>query len=260
MSELSRRLMVSGGNVTALVDQLVDEGLVVTGRRATLHDLLPAELLVGQAPRVGERPSIHDALPHDEMRVGMGGDLRQVGDAQDLVDALPTTKAVEKLSVQTGIPVEWLTLLRRHAMRPKSQPPPRTGNVVKGSFPPPASTLLPPSWFRTTPLKLTTARYYTPSGKSVQAGGIDPDIAVPQLSDPDYKDRTVIREADLRKHLINAEKVDDATLEQDARTDPRFSATAEQLKKQGIEDFQLHYALQTIARSAGKPQVATKGR
>ena len=32
-------------------------------------------------------------------------------------------------------------------------------------------------------LRLTTARYYTPSGRSVQAGGIDPDIAVPQLSD-----------------------------------------------------------------------------
>ncbi|MDP5279451.1 S41 family peptidase [Sphingomonas sp. DG1-23] len=109
-------------------------------------------------------------------------------------------------------------------------------------------------------LRLTTARYFTPSGHSVQEGGIKPDLLVPQISDPDYKDRTVIREADLRKHLINAEKVDDATLEQDARTDPRFSATAEQLKKQGIDDFQLHYALQTIARSAGKPQVATKGR
>ncbi|NVB84647.1 MAG: hypothetical protein HOV81_40110, partial [Kofleriaceae bacterium] len=31
------------------------------------------------------------------------------------------------------------------AIRPKSQPPPRTGNVIKGSFPPPASTLLPPA-------------------------------------------------------------------------------------------------------------------
>jgi carboxyl-terminal processing protease len=36
-------------------------------------------------------------------------------------------------------------------------------------------------------LRLTTARYYTPSGRSVQAGGIEPDIEVPQLSDPDYK-------------------------------------------------------------------------
>ena len=34
-------------------------------------------------------------------------------------------------------------------------------------------------------LKLTTARYFTPKGHSVQEGGIKPDIAVPQISDPD---------------------------------------------------------------------------
>ncbi|HVJ02539.1 MAG TPA: S41 family peptidase [Sphingomonas sp.] len=110
-------------------------------------------------------------------------------------------------------------------------------------------------------LRLTTARYYTPSGHSVQEGGIKPDLLVPQISDPDYKDRPVLREADLRRHLINSEKVDDSVLEADARTDPRFSATPEELKKKGIDDFQLHYALQTIARSGGKlPQLATKGR
>ena len=37
-------------------------------------------------------------------------------------------------------------------------------------------------------LKLTTARYYTPSGHSVQEGGIEPDIDVPQLSNPDWRD------------------------------------------------------------------------
>ncbi|WP_213981493.1 S41 family peptidase [Sphingomonas sp. dw_22] len=109
-------------------------------------------------------------------------------------------------------------------------------------------------------LRLTTARYYTPSGHSVQEGGIKPDILVPQISDPDYKDRPVVREADLRRHLINQEKVDDSVLEEDARADPRFAATAEQLKKQGIDDFQLHYALDTIARLGPKPQVATKGK
>jgi carboxyl-terminal processing protease len=110
-------------------------------------------------------------------------------------------------------------------------------------------------------LRLTTARYYTPSGHSVQEGGIKPDLIVPQISDPDYKVRPVLREADLRRHLINAEKVDDSVLEEDSRTDPRFSATAESLKKQGIDDFQLHYALQTIARLGGKtPQVATKSK
>jgi carboxyl-terminal processing protease len=109
-------------------------------------------------------------------------------------------------------------------------------------------------------LRLTTARYYTPSGHSVQEGGIKPDLLVPQISDPDYKDRPVLREADLRRHLINQEKVDDNVLEEDVRTDPRFAATPDQLKKQGIDDFQLHYALETIARLGPKPQVATKGK
>ncbi len=112
-----------------------------------------------------------------------------------------------------------------------------------------------------TALRLTTARYYTPSGHSVQEGGIKPDVLVPQLSDPDYKDRPVLREADLRRHLINQAKVDNSVLEDDAKDDPRFTATADQLKKQGIDDFQLHYALQTIARlGATNARVASKGK
>ncbi|WBO23098.1 S41 family peptidase [Sphingomonas abietis] len=101
-----------------------------------------------------------------------------------------------------------------------------------------------------TALRLTTARYFTPSGRSVQEGGIQPDIAVPQLSDPDYKDRPKFREDDLRRHLINEAKVDDSVLETDAKTDPRFAATADALKKQGVNDYQLSYALQTLARLA----------
>jgi carboxyl-terminal processing protease len=111
-----------------------------------------------------------------------------------------------------------------------------------------------------TALRLTTARYYTPSGKSVQEGGIEPDIRVPQLSDPDRKDRPVFREADLRRHLINEVKADNAILEEDTKEDPRFTATADQLKKQGVEDFQLNYALKTIARLGGPVQVAAATR
>ena len=102
-----------------------------------------------------------------------------------------------------------------------------------------------------TALRLTTARYYTPSGHSVQEGGIDPDITVPQLSDPDYKDRPVTREADLRRHLLNQAKVDDKLLESDDTKDPRFTATAAELEKKGIKDFQLYYALNTLKRIAG---------
>jgi carboxyl-terminal processing protease len=110
----------------------------------------------------------------------------------------------------------------------------------------------------TTALRLTTARYYTPSGRSVQEGGIEPDIAVPQLSDPDYKSRPRFREADLGRHLINEAKVDNSVLEADAKPDPRFNATPEQLKAKGITDFQLHYALETVARLA-RTQMATVG-
>jgi carboxyl-terminal processing protease len=105
-------------------------------------------------------------------------------------------------------------------------------------------------------LRLTTARYFTPSGRSVQEGGIEPDIAVPQLSDPDYKSRPVFREADLRRHLINEAKVDNKALEEDTTPDPRFAKTAEQLKKEGVEDFQLRYALNTIRRLGPATQVA----
>jgi carboxyl-terminal processing protease len=105
-------------------------------------------------------------------------------------------------------------------------------------------------------LRLTTARYYTPSGRSVQEGGIQPDIAVPDLSDPDYKDRPVFREDDLRQHLINELKPTDTAIEQDTKPDPRFAATADQLKKQGIDDFQLYYAAKTIARLGGPAEVA----
>ncbi len=97
-------------------------------------------------------------------------------------------------------------------------------------------------------LRLTTARYYTPSGRSVQAGGIDPDIAVPQLSDSDYKDRRVVREADLRRHLLAQTKVEDKLLEADDTPDPRFLMTPASLEKQGIKDFQLYYALNTLKR------------
>lgn len=113
-------------------------------------------------------------------------------------------------------------------------------------------TLIPLS--DTSALRLTTARYYTPSGRSVQEGGVTPDIPVPQLSDPDYKDRPRLREADLRRHLINEAKVDDSLLKDDLKDDPRFARTAEALKKQGIEDYQLDYAIKTIARIAAPAQ------
>ncbi|WP_419809317.1 S41 family peptidase [Sphingomonas sp.] len=111
-----------------------------------------------------------------------------------------------------------------------------------------------------TQLRLTTARYFTPSGRSVQEGGIEPDIAVPQLSDPDFKSRRTFREADLARHLVNELKADNRALEEDTTPDPRFAATPDSLKARGINDFQLWYALKTVARLGGAAQVAAATR
>jgi carboxyl-terminal processing protease len=100
-------------------------------------------------------------------------------------------------------------------------------------------------------LKLTTARYFTPSGKSVQEGGIKPDISVPQISDPDFarRQKYQTRESDLRGHLINELGIKDEEMEADQIDDPRFKMSAEELKDKGIDDFQLHYALETLRRT-----------
>ena len=105
---------------------------------------------------------------------------------------------------------------------------------------------------RTSAVKITTARYYTPLGRSVQEGGINPDIRVPQLTDPDAARRSQlsVRESDLRRHLVNEGGIDDRKLEVDGKDDPRFKMTPDELKTKGIKDFQMYYAIQTVRRTA----------
>jgi carboxyl-terminal processing protease len=56
-------------------------------------------------------------------------------------------------------------------------------------------------------LRLTTARYFTPNGRSIQATGIVPDITVDNASSPDGKaeapKRPGLREENLPGHLLN---------------------------------------------------------
>ncbi|MDZ7593064.1 MAG: S41 family peptidase [Thiobacillus sp.] len=54
-----------------------------------------------------------------------------------------------------------------------------------------------------TAIKLTTARYYTPNGRSIQAKGIEPDIVVEDPAMPESENGFGLREADLDKHLVN---------------------------------------------------------
>ena len=77
-----------------------------------------------------------------------------------------------------------------------------TQSFGKGSV----QTILPlPSG--TSAIKLTTARYYTPSGRSIQADGIKPDIVLELLKGADAEPASLssIKEADLSGHLKNSQ-------------------------------------------------------
>ncbi|MDT8342943.1 MAG: S41 family peptidase [Thermohalobaculum sp.] len=93
-------------------------------------------------------------------------------------------------------------------------------------------------------VKLTTARYFTPSGRSIQALGIEPDILVEERrianADTETPTRGLRSEADLRGSLSNELSDDEKKLLEDERT--RHEATA----KLRAEDFQLAYALDLL--------------
>src|SRR3954470_7262342 len=93
-----------------------------------------------------------------------------------------------------------------------------------------------------TAIKLTTARYYTPGGRSIQALGITPDIIVEDPSDT----MTRVREADLQRHLENnrAEQKKDAEKGKEPVAKPRTVPAPSPVEQKPTdfgskEDFQL---------------------
>ena len=112
-------------------------------------------------------------------------------------------------------------------------------------------------------LKLTTAKYYTPSGRSIQAKGIEPDFRVEQV-DPtkDEKPRRFTSEADLRNHLESDEEkaAREAKEKNQEEKGERPSVSAvmpekevpedllalEQPLDDSVEDYQLNRALEIL--------------
>ena len=117
-----------------------------------------------------------------------------------------------------------------------------------------------------TALKITTARYYTPSGRSIQAKGIVPDVMVDETAEGNVFSALRMREADLEKHIASGQgpetkdaarekareealkKLEEATAKKDEKPKPlpEFGST---------EDFQLQ---QAINRLQGKPVLVSK--
>ena len=106
-------------------------------------------------------------------------------------------------------------------------------------------------------MKLTTARYYTPSGRSIQALGISPDIIVEQprrVAKQDEEEGDTPRrsrsEADLRGSLNNDSLTEDEILQIEA--DREKAETAAKLRK---DDYQMAYAIDILK---GLSALATK--
>ncbi|MEY3912943.1 MAG: hypothetical protein RL509_987, partial [Pseudomonadota bacterium] len=116
-----------------------------------------------------------------------------------------------------------------------------------------------------TALKITTARYYTPSGRSIQAKGIVPDVLLDDTAEGSPFAALRTREADLEKHLTSGQgdEVKDAAREK-AREEA-LKRLEEEAKKPAnerrlpefgsAEDFQLRQALNQLK---GQPVQASK--
>jgi len=111
-----------------------------------------------------------------------------------------------------------------------------------------------------TAVKLTTARYYTPHKRSIQARGIVPDLMVDETPDGDGLNALRVREVDLDKHLSNVATPETADkARRDALEEEQRMAALDRARKPvefgGADDFQLAQALNHFK---GKPVQLSK--
>jgi carboxyl-terminal processing protease len=117
-----------------------------------------------------------------------------------------------------------------------------------------------------TALKITTARYYTPAGRSIQAKGIVPDIWLDETAEGNVFAALRMREADLEKHLMNGEEKKDEAREK-AREEARKKLEEQSAKSKeppkplpefgSAEDFPLQQALNHLK---GLPVAVSKSQ
>jgi carboxyl-terminal processing protease len=107
-----------------------------------------------------------------------------------------------------------------------------------------------------TALKITTARYYTPSGRSIQAKGIVPEVMLDETAEGNVFAALRTREADLDKHLSNGKEAEKKDAEREKAREEALKKLEEESKKPAAErrlpefgsdkDFQLQQALNQL--------------
>jgi carboxyl-terminal processing protease len=110
-----------------------------------------------------------------------------------------------------------------------------------------------------TAIKLTTARYYTPSGRSIQAKGITPDFVVEETAEGDIT-QFRLREADLSRHLTNDRAPAESTAAPSTLSQQDHAAERTRERKPielgADDDYQLQQALNHLK---GRPVLVAKG-
>jgi carboxyl-terminal processing protease len=226
------------GQVKGLVlDLRNDPGGLLHGAVAVSSAFLPAKsLVVSTDGRAEDAKRKFFANPEDYAR-GSRGD--------DVLKSLPAAvKSVPMVVLVNGGSASASEIVAGALQDHKRAIVIGTQTFGKGSV----QTIMPLG--NNTAIKLTTARYFTPGGRSIQALGVTPDLIVEDPSDV----ATRIREADLTRHLENGTK----PAEKPAETSPRAKPAApgvvpgeqKPVELGSKDDFQL---MQAIAYLKGEP-------
>jgi len=105
-------------------------------------------------------------------------------------------------------------------------------------------------------IKLTTARYYTPSGRSIQAKGIEPNLAVEDTAEGNFAGLNV-READLVRHLEDKGDAAKPAAAPATQSGPAATSSQKRYELGSADDFQLQQAMNFLK---GKPVDVAKAR
>ena len=239
-------------NIKGLVlDLRNDPGGLLEGAVAVSAAFLPSDVVVVTTNgQIADSKATFKASPEYYMRRGGSDPLRKIPDA---VKKVPMVVLVNEGSASASEIVAGALQDHKRATIMGAQ------TFGKGSVQ--TVRQLGPD----TALKITTARYYTPSGASIQAKGIVPDVMLDETAEGNVFAALRVREADLEKHIASgqgAEQKDEAR--EKAREEARKKLEDEAQKKAAAkplpefgtaEDFQL---AQAINRLKGKPVLVSK--